>query len=95
MNTCRYIINQKSSDGLQAQYNAAGFREDFSDGSFIQVVNSDKDNVSEKKFLDDIILYGKVEEHTMDYHLVLNPAKNRAFETRSDGTQIDWFTGVL
>ena len=32
-----YIINQKTIDGLQAQFNSDGFREDFDGGSYLQV----------------------------------------------------------
>ena len=32
-----YIINQKSVDGLQTQFNAEGFREDFDGGGYLQV----------------------------------------------------------
>lgn len=36
-NVSGYIINQKTTDGLQSQFTSEGFREDFEGGSYLQV----------------------------------------------------------
>ena len=65
------IINQKTVDGLQAQLNARGYREDFEGGGYIQLTIADESS-SLADLLRDPMKYGRLEEHTATSHLVRN-----------------------
>lgn len=87
-----YIINQKNVDGLQSQFNAEGFREDFDGGAYLQVTNAAPETNSLDDFLADPLHLGRVEEHTAEYHLVLDRVNGRTVEIRTDGTQLKSFS---
>lgn len=50
------------------------------------------DGSSAADFMADPISNGRIEEHRSDYHLVIDNVNGRAFETRTDGTQINSYS---
>lgn len=86
-----YIINQKNAGGLQAQFNAQGFREVFEGGGYLQVTNADPASISFDDFLADPAELGHIEEHTSHYHLIIDQHEGHCSETRNDGTRLHWY----